>query len=325
LPENKILISCPKVKNMKPLGHLRGFFVYEILFYSYISRVMRKASVLLSTPKILIIRYFFLLVVLLLGCQEDVDRTPTTHIVERVPSSTSPARNPQPPLWLGTRPLPLDDQGIPISLATPPELQVRRFTISHLSSPDSSAFIGLVEPVPHRIIELSTWHEACPVIPEDLSLLTMSFWGFDNRPHLGEMLVHMSVAEDILGVFEQLYHARFPIEEMRIITRDDINAPPTGDGNVTTGFVCRSTVSFGQWSEHAFGLAVDINPFQNPYIRGDRIIPELARAYTDREWHRPGMIQPGDSVVHAFESIGWKWGGNWTGVKDWMHFSLTGR
>lgn len=268
---------------------------------------------------------FFLGVIL--GCQPNQDSSPTNQprvSTDPVPS-TNGARTPRPPLWLGTRSLPVDDQGIPISLETPPELQIRRFTIPHLASSGSTTFMGSMEPLSDQIIDRSTWHPNCPVAPSDLLLLTMSFWGFDNRPHLGEMIVHRDVAQDVLWVFEQLFTARFPIEEMRIITKADMEALPTGDGNVTTGFVCRSTVSFGQWSEHAFGLAVDINPFQNPYLRDSRIIPELATSYTNRDWQRPGMIQPGDRVVQAFETIGWRWGGDWVGVKDWMHFSVTGR
>jgi hypothetical protein len=268
-----------------------------------------------------------LLYLLVLGCRQN--QTPIQTNQPSLPASPAPsnppARTPQPPLWLGTRTLPLDDQGVPISLETPPELQIRRFTIPHLAPSESSNFLGYYQDLNEQMLESSTWQPNCPVTAEDLQLLTMSFWGFDNRPHLGEMIVHRSVANDILWVFEQLFMARFPIEEMRVITREDMEALPTGDGNVTTGFVCRSTVSFGQWSEHAFGLAVDINPFQNPYLRDSRIIPELATSYTNRDWHRPGMIQPGDRVVQAFESIGWKWGGDWVGVKDWMHFSQSGR
>ncbi len=78
------------------------------------------------------------------------------------------------------------------------------------------------------------------------------------------------------------------------------------------------------WSEHAYGLAIDINPFHNPYLFGDIVGPELAGAYTDRTWKRPGMIFEGDPVVQAFDSIEWEWGGRWNSPKDWMHFSQSG-
>ena len=79
------------------------------------------------------------------------------------------------------------------------------------------------------------------------------------------------------------------------------------------------------WSYHAYGLAVDINPFHNPYAKGDLVIPELASAYVDRENERVGMVYSDDVVTEAFAGIGWEWGGDWNTLKDWMHFSATGR
>jgi hypothetical protein len=78
------------------------------------------------------------------------------------------------------------------------------------------------------------------------------------------------------------------------------------------------------WSQHAYGRAVDVDPFQNPYIRGDVVLPELARAYTDRTRLRPGMILANGPVVAAFRSVGWGWGGNFKTLKDYMHFSANG-
>jgi hypothetical protein len=83
-------------------------------------------------------------------------------------------------------------------------------------------------------------------------------------------------------VFRRLHAARFPLEEVRIITSEELDLPPTGDGNVTSAFVCRPTVGGSRWSEHAYGRAIDINPFHNPYVRGDLVLPELAGAYVDR-------------------------------------------
>ncbi|MGI8408199.1 MAG: M15 family metallopeptidase [Actinomycetota bacterium] len=112
---------------------------------------------------------------------------------------------------------------------------------------------------------------------------------------------------------------------MRVTARRELDAAPTGDGNNTSAFVCRSArLSSSEWSEHAYGLAVDINPFHNPYVRGDVTLPELAIVYRNRGWERPGMIEDGDVVTKAFADIGWGWGGEWQSVKDWMHFSLGG-
>ena len=155
--------------------------------------------------------------------------------------------------------------------------------------------------------------------------MTVSHTGFDGAFHTGELLVNANVAEDVVEVFRRLHEARFPIEQMRVIRAEEMDAPPTGDGNDTTSFVCGPAVGSDRWSQHAYGLAIDVNPFHNPYQKGDLVLPELASAYTDRTYVRPGMIMPGDVAAEAFAAIGWSWGGNWNSLKDWMHFSLTGR
>ncbi|HSJ29430.1 MAG TPA: M15 family metallopeptidase, partial [Acidimicrobiia bacterium] len=159
-----------------------------------------------------------------------------------------------------------------------------------------------------------------------LAYVTVSHWGFDDRPHTGELLIGAEHAAGVVEVFERLFDARFPIEQMRIVRPDELDAPPTGDQNVTGALVCRQVVGgSGSWSMHAIGEAIDINPFHNPYVRGDLVIPELASAYADRDDVRPGMILEGGVVVQAFDGIGWRWGGRWSGLTDPMHFSTTGR
>jgi hypothetical protein len=125
-------------------------------------------------------------------------------------------------------------------------------------------------------------------------------------------------------VFRRLYAARFPIEQMRLVTTADLHAPPTGDGNNTAAFVCRKARQQSTWSAHAYGLAIDVNPFHNPYRRGTLVLPERASSYLDRSWWRPGMIREGDVVTRSFAAIGWTWGGTWRS-RDLMHFSATGR
>lgn len=227
---------------------------------------------------------------------------------------------------VGAKPLPLRSDGFGRVLPTPPELRVRRFaTVDRLRPPPDGRFESSI----HRIGPWvrarmgRTWRPACPVGLGDLRYVRVSFWGFDHRPHTGEIIVHRRVARDVVGVFDTLFQARFPIESMRIAKPDDVDAPPTGDGNGSGGYMCRPMRKGSTWSAHAYGLAVDINPFQNPYRRGDLVLPELARAYLDRSWMRPGMIRPGGVVTRAFADIGWGWGGSWQSPHDYMHFSAT--
>jgi hypothetical protein len=250
---------------------------------------------------------------------------PPPPVTEDVEEASAAAGAPRPD-WLGRRPLPLRPDGFGEVLPTPAELDPR-----HLVTPDGAppppagAFVAAVGRVPDDVLARSTWVPQCPVARDDLRHVTLSFWGFDQRPHTGELLLHAEVAHDVVEVFRALFEARFPIEEMRITRADELHAPPTGDGNNTGAFVCRPVSGGSSWSQHASGRAVDVNPFHNPYVRGGLVVPELASTYVDRSHVRPGMIVPGGVVERAFDAIGWGWGGHWSSAKDWMHFSATGR
>jgi len=210
---------------------------------------------------------------------------------------------------------------------TPPELVRRRFTLpDQLPALPGRGFASHVDtPAPTQVIARSTWKEGCPVAATDLSWVRVAFRGFDEGRHTGELLVNSSVADDMVTVFRRLYDARYPIEEMRVTRLDELDAPPTGDGNNTSAFACRPTTGASSYSQHAYGLAIDVNPFQNPYVKGGLVLPELASSYLDRSWVRPGMITTGGPVVRAFAEIGWPWGGEWRSLKDYQHFSQNGR
>jgi hypothetical protein len=212
-------------------------------------------------------------------------------------------------------------------LPTPAALRDRRLpTLDRLPAPPGGRFRSSVGPISPAVRARmgTTWKPGCPVGLADLRYVTVSFRGFDGRAHTGELVVHRRVAAGVVSVFARLYRARFPIEEMRLVTGADLEARPTGDGNNTAAFVCRAARTQTRWSAHAYGLAIDLDPFQNPYHRGDLVLPELASAYLDRGDRRPGMIYPGDVVTTAFATIGWTWGGTWRSPKDLMHFSATG-
>jgi D-alanyl-D-alanine carboxypeptidase-like protein len=242
------------------------------------------------------------------------------------PTSTAAATPVAKNVWqVGRTPLPLRPDGFGKVLPTPPELVNRALpTKDTLPPPAAGKYASTIVPVPADVLARSTWQAACPVGKDDLRYLTMSFWGFDNQPHTGEMIVATRVAKQVTDVFGKLYAARFPLEEMRVTDKSELDAPPTGDGNSTSAFVCRPTRGQTTWSAHAYGLAIDVNPFCNPYRKGDLVLPELATAYLDRATTRPGMIRAGDVTERAFTAIGWTWGGTWTSPKDLMHFSATG-
>jgi hypothetical protein len=209
---------------------------------------------------------------------------------------------------------------------TPAILRDRQLpTVDTLPPPIDDAFDSTISPFDGEPLRRSTWAEGCPVAPEQLRYVTVSFFGFDGEFHTGELVVAADQAESVVEVFRVLHEARFPIEEMRLVTFEDLEATQTGDSNNTASFVCRAVTGGTRFSEHAYGLAIDVNPFHNPYERGDVVLPELASSYLDRSGDLVGMIGPDSLVVRAFAEIGWEWGGNWNSLVDYQHFALNNR
>ncbi|MCW2778688.1 MAG: hypothetical protein JWN17_2413 [Frankiales bacterium] len=250
------------------------------------------------------------------------------------PSATPPAPRSSPPAsaspaWrVGASALPLRPDGFGQVLDTPVVLRRRTLQAPDLLPPPPGGhWAARVLPVDAGVRARmgSTWSPACPVALADLRLLRVAFRGFDGRAHTGELVVAARVAGDVVGVFHRLWSAGFPIEELRLPTTADVDAAPTGDGNLTAGYACRAARGQRRFSSHAYGIAVDLDPFQNPEVKRDLVLPELASAYVDRRDVRPGMVVAGGPAVAAFRAIGWTWGGTWTSSKDWMHFSADGR
>jgi hypothetical protein len=229
------------------------------------------------------------------------------------------------PAWLGTRVLSVGSNGFAAARATPPELRNRSIiTTDDLPPPADGGFHSTIQAVPASVLARSTWSSACPVKSTDLRYVTVSFRGFDGLAHTGELLVNARAAGDVVKVFARLFAEGYPIEQMRVTSAAELNAPPTGDGNTTDAYACRPVRGNKIWSQHAYGLAVDVNPFQNPYRKGKVVLPELATSYLDRGNVRPGMILPHGPVLKAFAAIGWKWGGDYHSLNDFMHFSANG-
>jgi hypothetical protein len=175
------------------------------------------------------------------------------------------------------------------------------------------------------------WRPGCPVALSDLRVLTVTHWDFDGRRQTGQLVVNERAAGPLSRVFGQLYRLHFPIRHMQL---SDAYGPVSGrprDNDVSGSFECRQAVpspctggrGTGSWSMHAFGLAVDLNPVENPYVGCGQSHDPRAQRFRDRSRRREGMVTP--KVVQAFRSAGWGWGGSWAGnTKDYMHFSSTG-
>ena len=170
-----------------------------------------------------------------------------------------------------------------------------------------------------------SWRPGCPVALRDLRLLLLSHRGFDGRVRTGRLVVHREVAREVVAVFRRLYEAGFPVRRMVPVDAYGGSDFRSIEADNTSAFNCRYVEGTRRWSEHAYGRALDLNPIENPYVSGGRTSHRASVPYLDRSRRRPGMAYEGGAVVRAFDAIDWSWGGRWRGVKDYQHFSASGR
>jgi hypothetical protein len=190
-------------------------------------------------------------------------------------------------------------------------------------------FHASVQPIPPAMkLQMTgvSWHRGCPVGLDDLRLVTLTYRGFDGRAHTGRLIANKSAAAVLVSVFRRLYGAGFPIRRMEPVDRyggDDFRSI---EADNTSAFNCRAATGSSRWSNHAYGLAIDVNPIENPYVAGGRSSHPASARYLDRSRHRLGMAYEGGVLVEAFRAEGWGWGGSWSGsIKDYQHFSYNGR
>jgi hypothetical protein len=193
----------------------------------------------------------------------------------------------------------------------------------------SPPFEASVSPIGSDLRKTMTglsWRPGCPVGLPDLRLVTARHWGFDGRVRTGRLVVHRTVANPIVRVLRQLYGGRFPIRRMRLIDAYGGSDFRSIEADNTSAFNCRRVEGTSRWSMHAYGRAIDVNPIENPYVSaGGGVAHRASRPYVDRTRIRPGMAYRGGTLVDAFTAIGWGWGGAWSRVKDYQHFSSNGR
>ena len=153
-----------------------------------------------------------------------------------------------------------------------------------------------------------------------LSYLTIIYWGFDEKAHIGEMIVHTGLAQEVLDIFVEVYDQQYPIEKMKLIDEYGANDELSMADNNTSAFCYRAVANTNKLSKHSTGRAIDINPLYNPYVVKNAVLPVNSESYLDRELSQKGMIHQGDALYNAFIKRGWTWGGNWATQKDYQHF-----
>jgi hypothetical protein len=163
------------------------------------------------------------------------------------------------------------------------------------------------------------------VTTDDLRYLHILHYDFDGNPAEGELICNAVIADDLLDIFYQLYQNEYQLESVLLIDEFDGDDTASMEADNTSCFNYRVVAGSSSISKHAYGLAIDINPFYNPYITYEKdgtehVSPDAAYLYADRTMNFPYKIDEDDLCCRLFLEHGFVWGGNWNSVKDYQHF-----
>ena len=153
-------------------------------------------------------------------------------------------------------------------------------------------------------------------VKNTLELVTVNYYGFDGKLHQGQIIVNKEIANDIVEIFKVIEETKFPVEKVVPIVEYNWSDEKSMNDNNTSSFNYRFISGSRILSMHANGLAIDINPKQNPYVKNETSIP----AGSEYKLKNMGTIEPDSKIVKAFKEKGWTWGGDWKSLKDYQHF-----
>ena len=179
------------------------------------------------------------------------------------------------------------------------------------------------EPIPDQVLSRmagNTLPKGAAIRIEDLRYLTLHYYDFDGQVRKGEMICNQEIAYDLLMIFSELFHRHYPFYSICLV--DDFGGSDEASmmANNTSCFNYRNIKGTQLLSKHAYGMAVDVNPLQNPWIRGKNIYPPSGAEYADRTREFPHKIDKDDDCYQLFKAKGFLWGGEWKRGKDYQHF-----
>lgn len=157
---------------------------------------------------------------------------------------------------------------------------------------------------------------APPSVQAAQALQQVRHYNFHGVEQLGQIMVHRALASEVQEIFEEIFALHFPLFSVLPAGYFGWSDDASMAANNSSAFNYRRAVGRRRLSLHAHGRAVDLNPVQNPYIKGDLVLPPGAI----RDLGQAGTLLEQGGVVAAFERRGWTWGGRWTSLLDWHHF-----
>lgn len=165
----------------------------------------------------------------------------------------------------------------------------------------------------------------CTVPLKELCYLKLLHYDINGNIRIGEMICNRMIEHDLIAIFKELYHAKYPIERMILIDEYNADDEASMSDNNSSSFNYRMITGGGKLSKHALGLAVDINPLYNPYVKilpqGQLYVePHNAQLYVDRTKDFDYKIDTSDLCYKLFVRYGFEWGGDWETRKDYQHF-----
>lgn len=181
--------------------------------------------------------------------------------------------------------------------------------------------------VKKRMIQGNSYRKGCPVSLTNLRYVTLTHKNFKGKDVKGELIVHKSVAKDIVQIFKSLYAIGYPIRKMKLVSDYHGKDWHSIEADNTSAFNCRNVGGTNRWSKHSYGKAIDLNPIENPYVSRSGYISHKASLKYKKRVHKnktakdKAMLVKKDKALQIFKKYAWKWGGNWKTIKDYQHFS----
>ena len=151
------------------------------------------------------------------------------------------------------------------------------------------------------------------IVDNDIVKVKVNYVNFDGIESEGILEVHKDIKDEVISIFSEIKQKVFPIFKIETIDKYDFDDEKSVVANNSSAYNFRFVSGSTKLSDHSIGLAIDINPKQNPWVSPNAL---NKFSYVPGE---KGTIEKGDDVVSIFEKYGWSWGGNWRNP-DYQHF-----